>query len=395
MKKRLSKKQKFKLIWQKLDIIDNLSENELEAFRKEVKLSKKEFGAYIEALVDVFSDDIDSISESDIDDKIEDKIEELTDKSNLEHKIFKQDMIILEQFHKKKILDKYDENLQELLGGMSPRNLDRKLKKFLSVLDNITIEKDVNKNIYKLVTPMDVFVESFDNANEIGWFLNMVHDGYPELFKGLEELTNKDKDIYLFKNTPFEDTNTIESNQNFKQIKKNIKARKYTKIKYIYSDIEYDNLKPIKLVFIDNNWYVAYVDTSNQLRFGRISFIERVDKGTKTGHFQPSSIEKHKEFLTKNLQNSMTLYGVEPKTAKLKASPYIAKYFKKDMKRFLSTQKFIKEEEDGSVIFSVDYTQELEILPFVQKWMPDLVILEPQELRDAYKKKLQKALNTY
>jgi len=43
----------------------------------------------------------------------------------------------------------------------------------------------------------------------------------------------------------------------------------------------------------------------------------------------------------------------------------------------------------------LSYTQELEILPFIQKWLPDLVILEPKGLREAYVKKLKKALNSY
>ena len=62
------------------------------------------------------------------------------------------------------------------------------------------------------------------------------------------------------------------------------------------------------------------------------------------------------------------------------------------MKKFLKTQKFIKKEDDGSIVFSVEYTQELEILPFVQKWLPDMVILEPKELKETYVKKLQDGL---
>ena len=300
--------------------------------------------------------------------------------------------IILEEFHTQKELNSYDERLLELLGGMSQRNLERILKEFEGEFDNIILEKKGKKNIYRLVEPIDVFKESFDNSNNIGWFLNMAHDGDPELFAGLEELTQKDREIYLFKNSPFEDTNTIESNQNFQRLKRNIEAREYTKIKYIYDDTEYDNLKPIKLVFVDNNWYIALVDSDDILRFGRVSFIERVDYGSKTAHFQPSSISKQKEFLINRLQNSMTLFDREPQLAKLKATKNIARYFKSNMKRFLSSQKFIKELDDGSVIFTVEYTQELEILPFVQKWLPDLIILEPQELRDAYQMKLGKTI---
>jgi len=303
--------------------------------------------------------------------------------------------IVLEEFHTRKVIDSYDERLIELLDGMSQRNLERVLKEFEREFDNIILEKQGKRNIYRLIKPLDVFKESFNNATDIGWFLNMAHNGAPELFAGLEELTQKDKEIYLFKNTPFEDTNTIESSQNFKRLKRNIEAREYTKITFFYDDKEYDNLKPIKLVFVDNNWYIAYVDCDNLLKFGRISFIKRVDYGSKSGHFQPSSVEKHKAFLIHDLQNAMTLCGKEKKTATIKATPLIAKYFKEDMKKFLSSQKFIEELDDGSVIFTVQYTQELEVLPFVQKWLPDLIILEPKELREAYVEKLQSGINNH
>ena len=303
--------------------------------------------------------------------------------------------IVLEEFHTRKVLDSYDEKLKKLLDNMSQRNIERILKEFQSEFDNIILEKDGKRNSYRLIKPLDIFKESFNNSDEIGWFFNMAHDGYPELFAGLEELTQKDKDIYLFKNSPFEDTNTIESSQNFKRLKRNIEAREYTKITFFYDSKEYDNLKPIKLVFVDNNWYIAYVDCDNLLKFGRISFIHRVDYGSKIGHFQPSSVEKHKAFLTQDLQNAMTLYGKEKKIATIKATPLIAKYFKPNMKKFLSSQRFVEELEDGSVIFTVQYTQELEVLPFIQKWMPDLIIVEPKELRDAYVEKLQSGINNH
>ena len=65
------------------------------------------------------------------------------------------------------------------------------------------------------------------------------------------------------------------------------------------------------------------------------------------------------------------------------------------MYRYLIEKHFEKEkrDKDGSVLFTLEYTQALEILPFVQKWLPDLVIVEPEELREAYIHKLR-AINT-
>jgi len=91
----------------------------------------------------------------------------------------------------------------------------------------------------------------------------------------------------------------------------------------------------------------------------------------------------------------MTHWGKETKVATIQAKPNIAKYFGKDMKKFLSSQRFKDRLDDGSIIFTLNYTEELEILPFIQKWLPDLIILEPRELKEAYIKKLQIAIENH
>ena len=48
---------------------------------------------------------------------------------------------------------------------------------------------------------------------------------------------------------------------------------------------------------------------------------------------------------------------------------------------------------DGSVIFSIDFTQDMEILPFIKRWLPDIEILEPKSLRDKFKDELKAALD--
>ena len=137
---------------------------------------------------------------------------------------------------------------------------------------------------------------------------------------------------------------------------------------------------------MDNNWYVALVDEEKKLSFKRLSFIDKVSYSSKNS-FQKHEIEPYLEFL-KNAQNPMSLYGVKVKKATIKANPNIAIYFQKDMKKFLPSQTFKKRLKDGSIIFTLNYTQDLEILPLIQKWLPDLIILKPQELKDAYIKKL-------
>ena len=89
----------------------------------------------------------------------------------------------------------------------------------------------------------------------------------------------------------------------------------------------------------------------------------------------------------------MTLYSSSKSIARLKAVGNASKYFDKEMKPFLSSQKFEKVLDDGSVVFTMEYTQEMEILPFIQKWLPNLIVLEPQSLKETYRDFLQIMIN--
>lgn len=308
---------------------------------------------------------------------------------------FEKYIFILEEFEKRqnKQLDAYDEQLQKTL-KLDSKQINRLLVEISNKFDNIVKQKNGRRNLYKFIKPIDLFSETFKNSHDLGWLFHMAHDADPEIFKELEAYTNTNKHIYKFKNTPFEDVETLESKEIFKKLRLAVEAREYRKIKFIFDDNIYDNLKCLKLIFMDSNWYLAFVDNEEKLRFGRISFIESVDYAAKANSFQLATVQKQANFLER-VQNSMTLFGEEKKTATIKAMPQIARYFEKDMKIFLSSQKFLTKQEDGSILFTLEYTQPLEILPFIQRWLPDLIIVEPLELKDEYTKKLAQAVKLH
>lgn len=308
---------------------------------------------------------------------------------------FKRMLFILEEFHKREdgILDSYDEVLEAQI-GVSQKQTDRLLKAIANELDTIEPIKIGKKQAYKLLKPMDLFVETFKNANEISWLFNMAHDGDPEVFKELEQFTKNTKHVFQFKNTPFEDTANLEEKEVFKTLKRAVKLREYAKITFKGQKELQDNLKCLKLIFMEGNWYLAYVNEKGVLKFGRISFMEKVEYATKVESFQPSTVKKQMDFL-KNIQNAMTLYDKPKEIARLKASGDAAKYFYEGMKPFLSSQKFEKLLDDGSVIFTLEYTQPMEILPFIQSWLPNLAILEPQDLKEQYIKRLNHTIHTH
>ena len=313
-------------------------------------------------------------------------------------------IFILEELHNRptKTIDAYDEVLIEEFdnpekrekgrSGNSPKQIGKLLKEIAFELPNIHKTKEGKKDIYKLVKPMDLFIESFDHTKDISWVINMIHDSDPELYPVLAEHTKKSSHIYQFLNTPFEDTTTLEARETFSHLKDAVNRREYRKI--TFAGGVQDNLKCLKLVYMENNWYIAYVNAEDNLLFGRISLIKKVEYASNKGLFQPTSVKKHLEFL-KTIQNSMTLYGKTKKLAKLMIKPKKAKYFDEGMKLRLSSQKFVEKLDDGSIIFTVEYTQADEILPLVQAWLPYLIILEPKELKEQYVKRLNDTLTYY
>ena len=284
----------------------------------------------------------------------------------------------------------HDHRLKELL-GRSERQIDRILEELSEVFDAIVVTPNSRPKAYKLLKPIDLFEEAFQKYDELGWLFDMMQERDPEIFDKLTQKADLDHDLYQFQNTPFEDLESIESKKSFQHLKTAVKNREYRNLTF-KDGKTFRDVKCLKLIFMEGNWYLAYITMDGLLKFGRINFIERVDYSKNASAFQKASVAKEMRFLKTRLQNPFTLYGKEPQKATLRATPAIAQYFDKEMKKFLASQKFLKREPDGSILFEVSYTQEMEILPFVQKWMPDLIIEAPQALRNAYRKKVEAAL---
>jgi predicted DNA-binding transcriptional regulator YafY len=257
------------------------------------------------------------------------------------------------------------------------------------------------KIIYRMADENDTIrilkILSEKDNDSIGWILPLLYENDIEAIKGLngdikDALTKKmtkNHTVFLIKTNPFEDT----KNAFFEKLRKAVENAEHTDIIYEYETTQtLKSVKCLKLIFINNNWYLACETQSHELRLLRISFIKYVNEAK--GRYQRAVPSKYKSYF-ENMQNAMTLYDVKTQEALLKADSKISRYFKKEMKPFLISQKFVKEERDGGIIFSVKYTQPLEILPFIKNWLPYIKILEPQTLQAELKKELEEALSLY
>ncbi|MDR0676856.1 MAG: WYL domain-containing protein [Elusimicrobiota bacterium] len=288
------------------------------------------------------------------------------------------------------------------------RTLERYLKEIKDFFGNAILtekrfieSRTKSLTTYRMIDENDIIkllkILLEKDSNDISWIFPLV---YENDMKFLKELNNKirdaitknmkkNNDIFLFKANPFEDTQNVF----FTKLQKAIKNMEYRDIIYEYKEKEaLKNVKCLKLIFINSNWYLACEEKNQKFRLLRISFIKDVAyPKTKTG-YQRSILLKYKTYF-ENMQNAMTLQDVKPQKAILCADKNIACYFKEEMKPFFISQQFIRENSDGSIVFSILYTQPLEILPFIKNWLPNIKILEPQSLKAELKKELKKALS--
>lgn len=294
--------------------------------------------------------------------------------------------------------------------GIQERTLRRYIEEIKILFPNsFIIENKLVKNAKRPMGVLRVSDKNKDivivleyllkNSDNLGWLITLLNENDPSLLNDLDKYEKEvskqlqeDSDIFLFKTNPLENLQDEPSKRYLSELRNAVANREYRDIKYKYIG-EVENLtdaKCLKIVFTDGNWYLAIEDANENFRLLRVAFIVSLTKSSK--NYQKKILSKYKTYFNK-IQNAMSLPSNTPQRALLKASPKVAIYFHKGMKSFFPSQRFEKALEDGSVTFSIDFTQDIEILPFIKRWLPDIEILEPKSLRDKFKEDLKIALD--
>ena len=244
----------------------------------------------------------------------------------------------------------------------------------------------------------EVFRFFIESADDLSWLLQLVHENDPSLLNDyaaesrqkLAAALKEDEGVFQFVGSPFENLDDARLKEIFRTLRSAVKNREYRTIDYRYRAKErLEEVKCLKLFYMNGNWYLAAETKEGTFRFLRLAFIEKVGYAKKAT-YQSKTLEKYASFFEK-VQNPMTL-DAPFKTARLLALPRVALYFDEGMKPFFPSQEFVAKHDDGSVEFTLRYTQPMEILPFIKQWQPDLEILEPVELREELARDLRRAL---
>ena len=283
---------------------------------------------------------------------------------------------------------RYLEEIEENYGDVIVCNKQNKIigGRQVTIFRAIDTSKD-------LADILDFFINN--DAQGMGSLMQLIHESDPAILKGFDEgqkralqrQAKKDCDVVLFRTNPLENLMNEKTEKLLRDLKRAVKNYEYKTFHYTYNQHNetLEDLKCLKLIFMKNNWYLATENEEKKYRLLRLAFIDQIEYSKKTS-YQKSVLDRYDDFFA-TMQNPMSLPFVTKKTAILKAHGRIAVYFKESMKKFLESQTFIREEDDA-VVFSVDYTQPLEVLPFIKEWLPDMEILEPKELREILVKEL-------
>ena len=303
--------------------------------------------------------------------------------------IYPSDAQLLDELKiKERTLRRYIEDIKDLFPEtfVTENKLIGQSKRSTGVLRVSDKSKDV-------ITVLEYLLK---NSNDIGWLITLLNENDPNLLsefeKEISRQVKEDSKVFLFKTNPLEALQDEPSKRYLGELRSAVMRREYRDIRYKYIG-EVENLmdsKCLKIVFTDGNWYLAIEDNKENFRLLRVAFIVSLSKSSK--NYQSKILDKYKTHFNK-IQNAMSLPSEPFQRAVLKASPKVSIYFRKGMKSFFSSQKLNETMNDGSVIFSIDFTQDMEILPFIKRWLPDIEILEPKSLRDKFKEDLKIALD--
>ena len=235
---------------------------------------------------------------------------------------------------------------------------------------------------------MSLMVQMFNLANKSDLFSNFDLDENDK--KILESKIKDSKKCYEFKTKPFESFKS--DNVLLKELESKIKHQKYINIQYdINGKINKFEVKPYKIIFINENFYLACGIEHEKLEFAlyRLSKIKSIEDTSKTYH---KNIEI--EDFIKDIQTPFSFYRRDYKkhliNVVLEVDKSKAYYF--ENKKYLKSQEE-KKQDDGSLLLTFKVTQEMEIEELVKRWIPFVKVIEPKSLKEKIDSDLKKYLS--
>ncbi len=290
-----------------------------------------------------------------------------------------------------KLLEKEVSNAElaiDIFGEDSDKNRTN-VRNSIKVIREYFGEKlvDTRKGYHKIVDVPQRMKELYRNSPqevlEVFEFISLFDAPKLEYFEKSEpalvrKIKKESQSIYHLFDVPFEH---IEDDSVWKKIKKCVKEKRYISIVYRKNKLlSYNNIKPIRIVFASNNWYVAALLTEDlkdeyDFTFFRLSNIKHIEVEAKTFNEDRKAIV-HLE----NMQSLFERYDIPNYDVELLVDKEVSSYFKQ--KKYLKSQHIIEERKDGSLLVAYKINNGMEILPLIKLWMPHAHVVKPIALKE-------------
>jgi len=233
------------------------------------------------------------------------------------------------------------------------------------------------------------------SGKDLSILLNIIHlfsstGNKIELPEELKKIYKDNTNVYNFVNKPFEE---IKNKETMYKIEKAIIDKRVCEIDYLNevkkttTKIE---LKPYKILLLNENFYV-FGETNNKHKYAmyRIGLVKEFK-------LLPSNFYPKPELLrfTNNIQTPFAKFtkNEDMKEVIVSVPKQTARYFK--MKKYLPSQKILSESKSGWLKISYTVTNYREVTELIEKWMPNMKINFPEELKEIVKKDLTSKLKS-
>ena len=187
-----------------------------------------------------------------------------------------------------------------------------------------------------------------------------------------EELTNK---LYQ--------TSSIEKIDNFKneiiQIKNAVETKSI--IKCLYNK-KYREIYPLKILNLEGFWYlIIYEPNDNKIKTFHLNTIKNIEVLHSSFRFDEEKIN--------SFDNAISAYYKpenEPILVQLFIDKEVSRYVMR--KPLNKSQRVLKIYDDESCDVELTITDYMEIIPTIQRYIPFIGVIEPQELKDRLRKNI-------
>ena len=250
----------------------------------------------------------------------------------------------------------------------------------------------------------DLFQHNHKTSKQFLKFLSIVDSDLYNKFKEehrelIKALKLDSSAVYQIENSPYEKLK-FASLEILEELELAITNRTYVTIahqkpnekEYIFKECQV-----LRILYLEDNWYIAVNTLQNYhtqnpnscFRLMRISFITSVKESrVEPKTFHSDNVEKLKaENSLHHLQTPFSKIHNTPYRVIVKVSAYASVYFK--AKKYLKSQRVIKHFDDGSIWVEFTITDDMEVMPLIQQWIPHLKVIEPLRIEEKIFEKMR------